>query len=1115
MALDRLTKVDGAGINTTSDYRVGIITASKFVGPIEGTITSADATFTGNVTIGGTLTYEDVTNIDSIGIVTARNGLIVSGVSTFQDIDVDGHTNLDNVSIAGVTTTSDNIIIPDNKKLILGSVSGRQLEIFHNTSGSSNHRIESTSSTNHLNIVAATIRSSADTFVFTNRAGNKNVLRIVENNSTKLYFNGNEKLTTENTGVNITGIVTATSADINGDIDVDGHTNLDNVSVVGVSTFTRVGATAVFNSGAANDGRLEFQYNNSRIGLLAYHSDRLEIQTDSSKDFTIRTNGANERLRIDTGGRILTGGETATEVSPGGIHIKTSNGAATTQALILENHASNANTEVQIKMVPSISTPNDRFNSINCVNVDGNNKFDTVFFTCPGGPPQERFRIQNNGNVGIATTNAQDLLHIGGGSNTNLRFTGNQIKFYRDDGDSFIDQYGTGNISFRTTPSGSNLERLHIRSDGAIFLTEPNVNINRGTSGAGYPLTVRGPSNGDIIRLERANSGQWHFGFDGSTNFKIKSNTTEVIHISNTGNIRNQRADGNASFTLSRNASVTTTDQPIGVLDFASNTAHTVQARVMGKTRGTSNVGGDLVVETRTDGGSLVERFRVESVNNARARFNFGSGNSDFTNPDIGGATSGVSVNKNTLGQIYACTDNADNTAANDYQTVVLNVSRRNTSGDGPQIALDRGGWIKASIAGLQGSNTATSGPGSFAIYTHDYSSGANVRTKRFIIQSDGRVTIGDGNNLAQDFVTNMLIDGGDNTKLSIYGGPTGTGTIAFPDGSSTGAQRMAGFIQMNHTSNDNGPRLNMGLNDTTLVHIRVPGSNRGQLEIYGGFNESDTPAIEISDGGDARKVYLTNSSGDFNALTRNGSQTKGQLKMFESGILVHNMKDPDSTNTLQTFRAQTYRSQTGSTNPSISPDQTWIQKGGAGTYDSFREGNMELEVNGSSSNDHYQPVAFVPLGYDLDTSSFGGQWAGEMWIHQTGSQNPTTFGYSGYNTWATMSFKCKWDCAHWNAKPNGFWVEHYINQGRGNIGKIDASSTMSQFVIYLLPGQYKIRYNCLRGMSVHRSSSAGGSITLRDGGSMATYNTLAYSSRNTAFDSEISPGSANQAYTT
>ena len=139
------------------------------------------------------------------------------------------------------------------------------------------------------------------------------------------------------------------------------------------------------------------------------------------------------------------------------------------------------------------------------------------------------------------------------------------------------------------------------------------------------------------------------------------------------------------------------------------------------------------------------------------------------------------------------------------------------------------------------------------------------------------------------------------------------------------------------------------------------------------------------------------------------------------------------------------------------------------------------------------------------------------MWIHQVGSQNPVDYGYnsSSYNTWATMTFKCRWDSAHWNAKPNGFWVEHYLSTGRSNIGKIDASTTQSQFVIYLLPGRYKIRFNCVRGMSVHRAVSDGAALVMRDGGSFVTYNTLAYSSRNTSFDSEISPGSANQAYTT
>ena len=38
-----------------------------------------DAKFNGTVGIAGTLTYEDVTNIDAIGIITARAGINVSG----------------------------------------------------------------------------------------------------------------------------------------------------------------------------------------------------------------------------------------------------------------------------------------------------------------------------------------------------------------------------------------------------------------------------------------------------------------------------------------------------------------------------------------------------------------------------------------------------------------------------------------------------------------------------------------------------------------------------------------------------------------------------------------------------------------------------------------------------------------------------------------------------------------------------------------------------------------------------------------------------------------------------------------------------------------------------
>ena len=57
---------------------------------VVGSVTGTTGTFSGNVSIGGTLTYEDVTNIDSVGIVTARTGVKVlaggitaTGIGTF------------------------------------------------------------------------------------------------------------------------------------------------------------------------------------------------------------------------------------------------------------------------------------------------------------------------------------------------------------------------------------------------------------------------------------------------------------------------------------------------------------------------------------------------------------------------------------------------------------------------------------------------------------------------------------------------------------------------------------------------------------------------------------------------------------------------------------------------------------------------------------------------------------------------------------------------------------------------------------------------------------------------------------------------------------------------
>ena len=101
------TRVVGPGIHSLSNidshniHSSGIITATKFDGPFDSINVSGAATFTGNVTIGGTLTYEDVKNVDSVGIITARTGVIVGDF-----LDVGSNIKLGNAGVATATLFS-------------------------------------------------------------------------------------------------------------------------------------------------------------------------------------------------------------------------------------------------------------------------------------------------------------------------------------------------------------------------------------------------------------------------------------------------------------------------------------------------------------------------------------------------------------------------------------------------------------------------------------------------------------------------------------------------------------------------------------------------------------------------------------------------------------------------------------------------------------------------------------------------------------------------------------------------------------------------------------------------------------------------------------------------
>ena len=116
----------------------------------------------GNVSVGGVLTYEDVTNIDSVGIVTAREG----------------------------------IFLPDNKELKIG-----------NTAASSDLRIYSNGSASYLDSYGGNLILR----VSDQAGGVENKIIARPNAQTELYYNDAKKLQTENTGITVTGTVAATA----------------------------------------------------------------------------------------------------------------------------------------------------------------------------------------------------------------------------------------------------------------------------------------------------------------------------------------------------------------------------------------------------------------------------------------------------------------------------------------------------------------------------------------------------------------------------------------------------------------------------------------------------------------------------------------------------------------------------------------------------------------------------------------------------------------------------------------------------------------------------------------------------------------------------------------
>ena len=102
----------------------------------QGVLVSAAATFSTDVSIAGVLTYEDVTNVDSIGIITARSGIKFGAAGIGGTIRANGDTTLAGVVTAtsfsgnfsnGTVNTTDLTVVGDVDLQGSGGSSGKDV----------------------------------------------------------------------------------------------------------------------------------------------------------------------------------------------------------------------------------------------------------------------------------------------------------------------------------------------------------------------------------------------------------------------------------------------------------------------------------------------------------------------------------------------------------------------------------------------------------------------------------------------------------------------------------------------------------------------------------------------------------------------------------------------------------------------------------------------------------------------------------------------------------------------------------------------------------------------------------------------------------------------------
>ena len=529
MALTEITKVTGPGIHTLSNIvshninSSGIITATEFDGKFSGTIVGTAATFSGNVTIGGTLTYEDVTNIDSVGIVTARQGIFIDdsithigdtntkirfpAVDTFT-VETSGTERLRIKSGGDISVTGDKAIyFGANEDLMVGH------------DGSST-RIEDSYGFLAIKSNAIEIRSYTDSELYA---------KFTRNGAAELYYDNVKSFETTPLGIKVPDSKRL-SAGNDEDLKIyhNGSTN-SFIAVTGGQVLTTNSDSLVFKNAANNQTYATFTQNGAA-----------ELYFNGSKKFETTHMGG-----------VLAGILTATTFSGSGASLTNLNGSN-----IASGTVSVARIGTGTKNTSTFYRGDGTFATVTSTTINSN--ADNRIITGSGTANTLNAEPNFTWNTQIlyvksATNDNPFQLDTGSSNGAHLRFfrDGTQLHFFGcgggislgDSEDLSMRSYD--NILFST--GNSSTERVRITSDGKVGINDSspaNQLVVKAPGGSGH--TVSAVLSGDAstkMSMQVVQGTEGRLGMNTNHPLALYSGGLEKLRIETSGDLQFYSAD--------------------------------------------------------------------------------------------------------------------------------------------------------------------------------------------------------------------------------------------------------------------------------------------------------------------------------------------------------------------------------------------------------------------------------------------------------------------------------------------------------------------------------------------------------------------------------------------